>query len=122
MPNEYLWSLINSLSREPILRLKYFCSIRNQQQRLAFAKKFYLFILLVLRKIIELTANGINFKQLVSIHRFIAYAYFRFPWCQDELISSLTRPTDQPLSEEKLAEIGANYALKSPSKSYFYDW
>lgn len=98
MPNEYLWSLINSLIRESILRLKYFCSIRNQQHRLTFAKKFYLFILLVLRKIIELTANGINFKQLVSIHRFIAYTYFRFPWCQDELIASFARPSDQPLS------------------------
>lgn len=122
MLNEYLWSLINGLIREPILRLKYFCSIRNQQHRLAFAKKFYRLLLLVLRKIIELTAQGINFKELVSIHRFIAYAYFRLPWCQDELVASLRRPTDQPISEEKLAEIGASHALKSPSKSYFYDW
>jgi hypothetical protein len=69
-----------------------------------------------------LAENGISFKELISIHEFIAFTYFRLPWCQEEIVKVLQRKGDPAITEEKLAEIGASYALKSPSKNYFYDW
>lgn len=52
----------------------------------------------------------------------MAYAYFRLPWCQEEIVKVLQKEDDPAISEDKLAEIGASYALKSPSKNYFFDW
>jgi hypothetical protein len=52
----------------------------------------------------------------------VAYAYFRSSWCQSKIVEALKLPTDPVISEDKLGEIGASYAMKSPSKSYFYDF
>ncbi len=53
----------------------------------------------VMKKIITFTANGLTYKEFVCIHRFMAFAYFRLPWCQDEIIQVLKREGDPIISE-----------------------
>ena len=81
------------------MRLKYFCGIRNEQEKLIFAKKFYMFVANVVKKIIRFTVNGLTYKEFVCIHKFMAFAYFRLPWCQDQIIQVLKREGDPIISE-----------------------
>jgi hypothetical protein len=57
----------------------------------------------VLKKIINLTESGLSFKELIGIHKFYAFAYFRLPWCQDELVKILQKEGDPIITEEKLS-------------------
>ena len=59
---------------------------------------------------------------MTYIQRFVAYAFFRLPWCQAIIVGALSKSTDPVISEEKLGEIGASLSMKSPSRSFFYDY
>lgn len=122
LKNEYIWNILNDICRKEILTLKYFSSIKNEESKKVFAVKFYRFVVRSICKIMEFTDKGITFKDVLAIHRFVAFVYFRFPWLQREIVQTLAKESDVQISEEKLAEIGASYALKSPSKSYYFDW
>ena len=83
MQNEYIWNIINKICHQNIFKLKYFCSISNEELKIELGIKFYKFIIFAMKKIIEFTKNGIYHKECMLIHRFIAYVYFKFPWCQN---------------------------------------
>ena len=120
--NLYVWNICHLICHKEILNLKYFGSLKHLGSKKKFAGKFYQFITGAFFKVIDSVGKGLTYKEVKAIHRFVAFAYFRFPWCQDQLLGVLARPSDPEVSEERLAEIGASYALKSPSKSSFYDW
>lgn len=104
------------------MNLRYFGSIRDQTLQKKYASKYYKFLINTLIKIIQFILHGINYKELSSLQKFVAYAYFRFSWCQNQIIQALLKETDPILSEDKIVEIGASTRSRSPSKSYFYDW
>ena len=120
--NLYIWNICHLICHKDILNLKYFGSLRHNTSKNKFAVKFYQFLINAFHKIIESVEEKLTYKEVKAIHRFVAFAFFRFPWCQEQLISVLSRPTDPEITEERLAELGASYAMKSPSKSTFYDW
>jgi len=59
MQNEYIWNIINEICHQNIFKLKYFCSI-DQELKIEFGIKFYKFIIIAMKKIIEFTKNGIS--------------------------------------------------------------
>jgi hypothetical protein len=104
------------------MNLRYFGSIRDPTLQKKYAKKYYTFLINTLIKIVEFILHGINFKELSSLQKFVSYAYFRFSWCQNQVVQALAKESDPVLSEDKIVEIGASTRGRSPSKSYFYDW
>lgn len=76
----------------------------------------------MISKIILCTTVGLEFRELQCTQKFIAYAYFRYPWIQNILINALKRENDQILTDEKLMEIGAYQGCRSPAKNVLYDW
>lgn len=89
LKNEYIWNILNDICRKEILTLKYFSSIKNEESKKVFAVKFYRFVVRSICKIMEFTDKGITFKDVLAIHRFVAFVYFRFPWLQREIVQTL---------------------------------
>lgn len=104
------------------MNLRYFGSIGSSSLQKKYAMKYYTFLINTLIRLITFIMHGISFKELASFQKFVAYTFFRFSWCQNQIIQALSKPSDPVLSEEKIAEIGASIRSRSPSKSYFYDW
>jgi hypothetical protein len=50
-------------------------------------------------KIIEFTSNGVTLKEVQAIHKFIGFVYFRFPWCQQQIIEAICNPNDPVISD-----------------------
>ncbi len=120
--NERLWRTINYIVHKPELSTRYLTLHQNENTKKALYLRYYKFIISVLSKVIVCTGIGITFHELQCIQKFIAFAYFRFPWIQQKIIEALRRHTDPLITEEKLIEYGANGGCRSPSKSYVYDW
>jgi len=68
------------------MSLKYFGSIRDTASKRKYALKIYKLIIEVISKIIGFIQNGISYKELNYIQRFIAFAFFRSSWCQEKII------------------------------------
>jgi len=51
-----------------------------------------------MKKIINFTKKSLSIKESTLIHQFLAYAYFKFPWCQKEMLKYLKRPNDPIIS------------------------
>jgi len=68
------------------MSLKYFGSIRDTASKKKYALKIYKLIIEVISKIIGFIQNGISYKELNYIQRFIAFAFFRSSWCQEKII------------------------------------
>ena len=80
------------------MSLRYFGSLRDASAQKQFAMKFYKFLINILIKIIGFIMNGISFKELVSLQQFVAFAYFRFSWCQDQIVQALAKESDPVFS------------------------
>ncbi len=104
------------------MNLRYFSCISSESLKKKYSLKFYQLLIGNLTKIIEFINNGISFKEVNYIQRFVAYVYFRLPWCQSIIVDALLKKSDPVISEEKLGEIGASLSMKSPSRSFFYDY
>jgi hypothetical protein len=97
-------------------------AIQNYKVKKKLGGKLYGFICSILSKIVQSTAIGFTYHELQCIQKFVAYAYFRFPWLQKKLIRAIKRQGDPVINQEKLTELGACPIEKSPSKSIVYDW
>lgn len=122
LKNEFIWKILDLVLHKKLMNLRYFGSTRDPAAQKRYARKYYRFLINTLVRIIQFVINGISFKELVALQKFVAYAFFRLAWVQDQIITALARPTDPTLSEERIIEIGASARVRSPSKSYFYDW
>jgi hypothetical protein len=80
--NERLWRTINYIVHKPELSTRYLTLHQNENTKKTLYLKYYKFIIVVLSKIIACTGTGITFHELQCIQKFIAFAYFRFPWIQ----------------------------------------
>lgn len=75
-----------------------------------------------MEKIVQSTEIGVTFHELQCIQKFVAYAYFRIPWVQENVLKNFQREGDPSINSDKLIEFGASLVAKSPSKSMVYDW
>jgi hypothetical protein len=96
--NEYIWKILHEILHKKIMSLKYFGSIRDTASKKKYAFKIYKLITEIISKIIIFIQNGISYKELNYIQRFIAFAFFRCTWCQDKIIQALQRPNDPVIS------------------------
>lgn len=55
-----------------------------------------------LMKTIKFISNGISFKEVKPLQKFVAFAYFRFNWVQDQIINALSKKTDPVISQDKI--------------------
>jgi hypothetical protein len=122
LKNDYIWKALDLLLHKKVMSLRYFGIIHDTEAQKRYAMKYYTFLINALSKIIGFIANGISFKEVGPLQKFVAFAFFRFGWVQDQIIRALSKSTDPPISEEKIAEFGASTRVKSPSRSYVYDW
>lgn len=76
----------------------------------------------MISKIVMCTTVGLEYRELKCTQKFIAYAFFRYPWIQRVVINAIKRENDQILTDEKLMEIGAFPGCRSPAKNILYDW
>lgn len=53
-------------------------------------------------KTIKFISNGISFKEVKPLQKFVAFAYFRFNWVQDQIINALSKKTDPVISQDKI--------------------
>ena len=53
-------------------------------------------------KVIKFIANGISFKEVRPLQKFVAFAYFRYSWVQEQIVTALSKKSDPVLSEEKI--------------------
>lgn len=119
--NEYIWKILHELLHKKVMHLRCFGSIRQPDKK-KYALKYYRLLLTNLARIIQFIDSGISFKEVTYIQRFVAFVFFRHGWCQTHIVQALAKPNDPPLSEDKMGEIGASAAMKSPSRSFFYDY
>ena len=96
--NDFIWKIIDLLLHKKVMNLRYFGTIRNSSKQKKYAMKYYTFLIHTLIKIIEMVINGITYKELISLQKFIAYVYFRFSWVQKHVIQSLAKETDPQFS------------------------
>lgn len=68
------------------------------------------------------TAVWITYHELKYTQKFVAYAYFRFPWLQRVFIKVIKKESDPTINIEKLTDMGVFQQSKSPSKNMIYDW
>lgn len=64
----------------------------------------------------------ITYHELKYTQKFVAFAYFRFPWLQKEFVKAIKKSSDPTINLEKLTDIGVFQFSKSPSKNLIFDW
>jgi len=80
------------------MNLRYFGIIHEHEYQLKYALKYYKLIVNVLIKVVRFICNGISFKEVRPLQKFVAFAYFRFNWVQDQIIYALSKKSDPIIS------------------------
>lgn len=96
--NEYIWKILNLLLHKKLMSLRYFGIINDQQAQVKYATKYYTFLVNVLLKVIRFITNGLSFKEVAPLQKFVAFAFFRFTWVQNEVTRALAKESDPVIS------------------------